>query len=72
VDVTAEAELVELHIDSTRCQGHARCNMLCTEVFGLDEEGFAFVIEGSDLVANRSKVESAAANCPEHAIVFSP
>lgn len=61
---------MDIQIDSARCQGHARCNTLYPEVFGLDEEGFAFVTAEADGEVNRAKVELAAANCPEHAITF--
>ena len=61
---------MDIQIDSTRCQGHARCNTLYPEVFGLDEEGFAFVIGNTDQDLSQAKVELAVANCPEHAITF--
>ena len=60
---------MQVEIDVDRCQGHARCNALCPEVFGLDEEGFAFVIQGSDLASRRAKIDAAEANCPERAIL---
>jgi ferredoxin len=61
---------LDIQIDSTRCQGHARCNTLYPELFGLDEEGFAFVVGDADPSLDRAKLELAAANCPERAISF--
>jgi ferredoxin len=59
---------MKVSADSARCQGHARCNAICPEVFDLDQDGFVVVLNpfpGDELTA---AVNDAAANCPEQAI----
>lgn len=59
---------VEIH--DNLCQGHARCNALCPEVFHLDDLGNSYV-EGPDVPAQlETKVRLAAESCPEHAIAL--
>lgn len=54
-----------------RCQGHARCIVFAPEVFDIDDEGYAFVIEGCETVAPGDEdVARAIASCPEAAIVL--
>lgn len=53
------------------CQGHARCVSLAPDHFDLDDEGYAFVRPGCELVADDDKdVRLAIDNCPEQAIVL--
>ncbi|WP_219413781.1 ferredoxin [Pseudonocardia nigra] len=60
------------HVDSGRCQGHARCVDICPSVFDFDDEGFAYVtvdrVDDDDAAA----VERAIAACPEQAISATP
>jgi ferredoxin len=59
---------VKIFVDEKLCQGHARCNLICPEVFDLDEAGFASVIAEIILPEQEAAVEDAVLNCPEHAI----
>ena len=59
---------MRVHVDSELCQGHARCNVICPEVFDLDEEGHALVANETVPAGLEAKAEEAAANCPERAI----
>jgi ferredoxin len=55
-------------VDLTRCQGHARCNAICPEVFDLSDDGFVVLLKstvGPDLA---DAVREAELNCPERAI----
>ncbi|MBR1089737.1 ferredoxin [Bradyrhizobium manausense] len=60
-----------IHVDSEKCQGHARCKALAPELFELDEFGNAREAERGcvppELV---DKAYVAQANCPEEAIVI--
>lgn len=59
-----------VHVDPTRCQGHARCLAMAPEAFDFDDEGYAFVPEDRNTFADLpDKVRLAAANCPERAIL---
>jgi ferredoxin len=61
-------EFVNVSVDSAKCQGHARCNVVCPELFELDDEGAAFVVNPvvpDHLVARATQAVN---NCPEAAI----
>jgi ferredoxin len=62
---------MNISADSARCQGHARCNAICPEVFDLDEDGFVVVLTPSPGDELAVAVNDAADNCPERAISVS-
>lgn len=56
-------------VDLARCQGHARCENLCPQVFATD------AVEGKCVIANpefppelEERVRLAVRNCPEGAL----
>ncbi|MER5221041.1 ferredoxin [Streptomyces flaveus] len=58
-------------VDSTRCQGHARCFAFAPDVFDIDDEGYAFVPEDKSRIAEVAEdVQHAVVNCPERAILI--
>jgi ferredoxin len=59
---------MKVSADSSCCQGHARCNAICPEVFDLDEDGFVVVLNPSPGDELATAVNDASANCPEQAI----
>jgi ferredoxin len=61
-------QIVRVHVDPERCQGHARCAALAPDVFELDENGFSTTRDqpvAADLQVDAGK---AARSCPEDAI----
>lgn len=63
--------MYHVSVDSTRCQGHARCLAFAPDVFDFDDEGYAFVPdERSRYNEVPSDIRLAATNCPERAIVI--
>ena len=63
--------LLRIHIDRERCQGHARCVAVASELFQLDAFGNAHEIgDGTVPPGLEAKVRRAAADCPELAIVI--
>lgn len=51
------------------CQGHARCEDLCPEVFGTDAvEGKVVILQSEFAPELESKVRVAVRNCPEGAL----
>jgi ferredoxin len=59
---------MDVFVDKALCQGHARCNLICPEVFDLDEAGFASVVSQSVPPEHEAAVEDSMRNCPEQAI----
>ena len=59
---------MKISVDSDLCQGHARCWELCPEVFDLDDEGHAVVLQPEVHPELAAKAREAIANCPERAI----
>ena len=59
---------MRVEVDEDRCQGHARCWAICPEVFDLDDEGHAVVVQADVPMDLQVKAREAADNCPELAI----
>ena len=58
-----------VHIDSSRCQGHARCFALAPELFDIDDYGNSSVRnDGAVGPELEARARLAVANCPEMAI----
>jgi ferredoxin len=55
-------------IDQEKCCGHARCNDMAPEPFGLDDLGFAATAGFEVPEGQESRARRAAAACPERAI----
>ncbi|ORV93148.1 ferredoxin [Mycolicibacterium iranicum] len=55
-------------VDTDRCAGHGICVSTCPEVFILTDDGYATVGADATPTAWRDAVETAIAQCPEHAI----
>jgi len=61
---------MKVSVDPERCQGHARCWEICPDVFSLDEEGHADVVDAEVPPALEDHVRRAVRNCPERAIAL--
>jgi ferredoxin len=61
---------VKVMIADGLCQGHARCETLCPEVFEVDAAGFASVRVEDVPAELEAAVRDAERNCPERAIVI--
>jgi ferredoxin len=60
---------LRIHVDQDKCQGHARCKSLASELFDLDEFGNAHEVgDGSVPAGLEDKAWLAQTNCPEMAI----
>lgn len=60
---------LRVRVDQDKCQGHARCKSLATELFDLDEYGNAHEHGDGVVPAGlEDKAWLAQANCPEMAI----
>jgi len=62
---------VRVVIDTDRCSGHGRCYSLAPSVFGCDDSGFGEVLGDGEVASGDVRAaESAAANCPERAVLL--
>jgi ferredoxin len=60
---------MNISVDPTKCQGHARCYALAPALFSVDEFGLSSVVgDGSVPVELEAVARLVAANCPEFAI----
>jgi ferredoxin len=59
---------MKLHVDRDMCQGHSRCYATYPDLFGIDDEGTAFVIVENVPPEWEDRAHNAIANCPERAI----
>lgn len=64
-----KGEIMRVHVDTDKCQGHNRCYALAPELFELDDYGTSHEIgDGTVPEALKSRARLAVANCPELAI----
>jgi ferredoxin len=59
---------LKVSVDSSRCQGHGQCNLLCPEIFSFDEQGFVRIVNEQVPEQLRGEVERAVRSCPERAL----
>jgi ferredoxin len=59
---------VKAWVDDDKCQGHMRCAIYAEKVFGVDDQGHAFVEPATVPAEFEKGVRLAELNCPEQAI----
>jgi ferredoxin len=60
---------MKIRVDQEKCQGHNRCFVVASELFELDDYGYAHEIGDGTVPAElEEKARLAVANCPELAI----
>jgi ferredoxin len=62
---------LHLHVDNSRCQGHARCNATAPEVFALDVDGYVETASGPVPEHLADDARKGARACPERALSIS-
>jgi ferredoxin len=60
--------LMRVSIDPDKCQGHARCALIASTVFDLDDAGKGMVLVDEVPGEDEAEVREAALSCPEGAI----
>lgn len=55
-------------VDAGLCEAHGRCNVICPDVFKLDEWGYAYTDDQPTPDGREGTVHEAADACPERAI----
>lgn len=55
-------------VDLDLCQGHGQCVIVAPEIFDIDEEGYAVVINERPGDVLQPKLQSAINRCPAEAI----
>lgn len=67
--VTGTAGVLRLIVDSEKCQGHNRCQVLLPDLIEIDDLGFARATgDGTVPEALAEKARLAVRNCPEYAL----
>lgn len=61
---------MKLTIDTGKCSGHGRCYTLAPDYFDCDDEGFPVVLKADLDDTDVVRLQGAAANCPERAILL--
>lgn len=56
-------------VDKDACIGCGACQALVGDVFDIDDDGLAFVLEDAKIDENIDDVKEAAGNCPTSAII---
>jgi ferredoxin len=59
---------VQVIIDLDKCCGHARCNAVDSEIFQLDDSGYALHADIDIPPGAEGKARQAVTECPERAI----
>ena len=65
----SNSQMLRVHVDPDKCQGHNRCKLAAPDLFVLDEYGNAR--EAGDGIVPpdlAEKAKLARANCPEYAV----
>jgi len=66
----ADQKSIEVNVNVATCAGHGRCCSEAPTVFGYDEvDNKAYILDHADISAHVDEVRSAAAACPEAAII---
>ncbi len=61
---------MKIRVDPEKCQGHNRCMTLASELFEVDELGYATALNDGVVPAElEEKAKKAVDNCPEIAII---
>ncbi|MFE9924516.1 ferredoxin [Streptomyces sp. NPDC005774] len=61
---------MKITVDTTACSGHARCAAAAPELFRLDDDGYALVIEGEVPKDLEEAARDGERACPERAITL--
>lgn len=59
---------MRVHVDTTRCSGHARCAATSPDFYDLDDLGYAVARDEDVAPADADAARLGAAACPERAI----
>ena len=65
-----DKDLMKVHLDRERCQGHGRCYVLAPAVFSPDDDGYGYVITDDVSPDLEEAAHKGVNNCPEDAIVI--
>ena len=60
---------MKVKVDQEKCQGHNRCFVVASDLFELDDYGYAHEVgDGTVPAGMEEKARLAVVNCPENAI----
>ncbi|MFE7792763.1 ferredoxin [Streptomyces sp. NPDC057460] len=59
---------MKITIDKNLCSGHARCAAAASELFALDDSGYALPLDGEVPPEQEQAARAGAWTCPERAV----
>jgi ferredoxin len=59
---------MKVHVDEERCRGHGMCTTLCSDVFIINDDGYAEVVVDEVPAEHEAAAREAIECCPEQAI----
>ncbi len=59
---------MKVFVDDQRCRGHGMCTTVCTDVFVINDDGYAEVVVSEIPAARQDAAREAIECCPEQAI----
>lgn len=62
--------MTKAFVDTSRCHGHGRCEIIAPKIFAVGGDGISRVLVGEIDPADLPDAREAAASCPEQAITL--
>ncbi|ROO85559.1 ferredoxin [Actinocorallia herbida] len=62
---------MKVRIDEDNCRGHGICCTISPDVFDISDDGYAVALVAEVSASQEESVSTAAARCPERAIILS-
>jgi ferredoxin len=65
-----EGNLVKVHLEKSRCVGHAQCYAVDPNLFPIDESGYSILEEHEVRPEDEQVTRDGVASCPEMALIL--
>jgi ferredoxin len=62
--------IVKVHVDNSKCSGHARCYAVDPELFPIDDCGYSILTPHEVLPGQEQLIRDGVAACPENALIL--
>jgi ferredoxin len=61
---------VKVHLERSKCAGHAQCYAVNSELFPIDDDGYSILQEHTVAPGDEQAIRSGVGACPEIALVI--